>query len=292
MAGPTGATGATGTTGATGSAGQGYNWRGAYAAGTAYAKGDAVTLSGGSYVNVATAGSTGVSPTVGSNTATWQYVALQGTTGTAGTTGATGPTGPTGPTGATGSTGATGPAGVGGDIPWQTGQYGCRPFSGTLSNQTYPLALYAYQIRIPNACTIGALAYYVQTSVAASTMTVGVYTDANGVPGTQLFLTNLSTATSSGQGAGQTYSFTAGQLVWLLWRVSSTTTNLANYGSVVNFSLLNSTPSPGTAVPQCKTAAAYNGTVAIPSDLSTASWAPAANTIYPLFVSFGIASTP
>lgn len=76
----TGATGPKGDLGATGPAGpagaRGVNWRGEWAAGTAYAPGDAVSNGGASWF--AKAASTGVTPVAG---ASWDLLADKGATG-------------------------------------------------------------------------------------------------------------------------------------------------------------------------------------------------------------------
>ena len=108
-AGPSGPVGAQGSIGSTGATGQGFTYRGAWAASTAYNAYDVVTYSGQTYEAPAgfTSGTT-------FNAANWSLWAAQGATGATGATGPQGSTGATGPQGATGSTGATGPAGTNG----------------------------------------------------------------------------------------------------------------------------------------------------------------------------------
>lgn len=110
--GPTGATGSqgpTGATGLTGVSGQGFNYRGAWAASTAYYPYDVVTNGGQTY-EASTFFTSGSSFNAGN----WNLWAAQGSTG------ATGPTGPTGATGATGATGPQGPQGTaGGSTNWR-----------------------------------------------------------------------------------------------------------------------------------------------------------------------------
>jgi hypothetical protein len=118
-AGAAGATGATGAMGLQGPAGIGFNWRLAWAAGTAYATNDAVSFNGSAYVSLQD-NNTGNSPDV--STTFWSLVAEKGAIGATGAIGPQGPigfTGPVGPAGAAGATGATGatglqgPAGIG-----------------------------------------------------------------------------------------------------------------------------------------------------------------------------------
>ena len=86
---------------------QGYNWRGAWNAATAYAPYDSVSRLGSSYV--CTVGNTNIDPAV--DPAHWNVMAQEGATGPTGPTGPDGPIGATGPQGPTGNTGATGPQG-------------------------------------------------------------------------------------------------------------------------------------------------------------------------------------
>lgn len=81
------------------------NWRGAWAASTAYALNDIVSYSGSSYV-CTTAHTSGGTFAAGN----WALMA-EGVEGPAGPTGPTGPAGPTGATGPTGPAGPTGPVG-------------------------------------------------------------------------------------------------------------------------------------------------------------------------------------
>jgi|SRR5665213_1493853 len=125
--GPQGIQGVTGSTGATGPQGiqgdigaagptgaTGLNWRGAWAAGTAYAVDDSVSLNGASWL--AKTASTGSVPAAGN--ANWDLLADKGATGDPGATGPqgssglTGATGATGPQGIQGATGATGEPGI------------------------------------------------------------------------------------------------------------------------------------------------------------------------------------
>ncbi|HIN63814.1 MAG TPA: hypothetical protein EYM95_04180 [Candidatus Obscuribacterales bacterium] len=98
-----------------GSGSGGLLWRGVWSSSTSYAVGDAVSLSGTSYIAVAP--NTNSSPP----SADWNTLAAKGDTGAAGATGATGPEGPEGPegpqgpAGPTGATGATGAQGAQGD---------------------------------------------------------------------------------------------------------------------------------------------------------------------------------
>jgi hypothetical protein len=109
--GATGAAGATGATGAAGAAGQGFNFRGAWAATTAYAAYDVVTNGGNTYV--VTTGFTSGASFATTNLALMAQAGATGATGAAGATGATGAQGAQGTTGAAGATGATGAAGQG-----------------------------------------------------------------------------------------------------------------------------------------------------------------------------------
>lgn len=89
---------------------------GNYNSATTYSTGMFVSFSGSSYVFYSPSPTAGVLPT---NTNSWQYVAISGSTGAIGPTGSTGATGPSGSTGATGpsgSTGASGPSGSTGAI--------------------------------------------------------------------------------------------------------------------------------------------------------------------------------
>ena len=106
-AGPQGPSGATGATGATGPQGPPVaNYLGNYTAATSYAKNDAVSYGGSTYISL-TAGNAGNTPPL--SPAQWAVLAAQGPAGPAGAPGAMGPQGPAGPTGATGATGPAGP---------------------------------------------------------------------------------------------------------------------------------------------------------------------------------------
>jgi len=95
--GPTGATGPQGAVGPAGATGQGYSWKGAWSAATAYNPYDTVSSAGATYVCVL-ANTNNAPP----NATYWSLMAQQGAAG------ATGPTGPAGATGAAGPTGTRG----------------------------------------------------------------------------------------------------------------------------------------------------------------------------------------
>lgn len=78
--------------------------RGEYDPATRYAKNDAVSYLGSSYINVYPLGSTGVAPLPGENTATWKYLAIKGDPGDTGPAGPQGQPGPAGPQGEPGPT--------------------------------------------------------------------------------------------------------------------------------------------------------------------------------------------
>lgn len=103
--GPQGAQGPAGPAGAAGPAG--LNWKGAWAAGTAYVANDSVGRNGASWFATGAAAA-GVDPNPSGDghtaQAPWQLLAAQG---------AQGPQGIQGPAGTTGATGAQGPAGGG-----------------------------------------------------------------------------------------------------------------------------------------------------------------------------------
>src|SRR5215468_5039020 len=120
--GPTGATGTTGATGPAGPTGQGYNWKGAWSAATAYVPYDSVSDGGSSYVCIV--GNTNQAPP---NATYWSVMAQQG---------ATGPTGNTGPAGSTGATGATGPTGTRGSL-WYSGSGAPGTITGEIANDLY-----------------------------------------------------------------------------------------------------------------------------------------------------------
>lgn len=111
-AGPTGATGSqgpignTGATGPQGPPGVAMNWRGAWAAGTAYALNDAVQRNGSSYTCIQA--NTNQDPS--SQPTYWSLMAQQGATGATGATGSTGAQGPTGPQGNPGVAGPSTPS--------------------------------------------------------------------------------------------------------------------------------------------------------------------------------------
>jgi len=107
--GSTGAAGPVGATGATGAAGMVYV--GAYAPGTSYGVGSAVTYLGSSYVSLV-ANNLGQTP--GLSPASWALLAQAGSNGLVGLTGATGAVGSTGAAGLEGATGAAGIAGTNG----------------------------------------------------------------------------------------------------------------------------------------------------------------------------------
>lgn len=109
-------------------AGERHVWKGNYAAGVSYIKGDIVHYTGSSYickVNINTNTPENTSPT---NTAYWDLLALKGDQGS---TGPAGPQGSTGATGAQGSTGLTGPSGATGP----TGPQGIQGPTGTTGPQ-------------------------------------------------------------------------------------------------------------------------------------------------------------
>jgi hypothetical protein len=105
VAGPQGLVGATGA--------QGLVFRGAYAAGTNYTLGDAVSFGGSSYVSLV-AGN--VAQTPGSSPASWGVLAASGSVGATGADGAVGAMGAQGLPGAAGAAGAAGPAGATGAV--------------------------------------------------------------------------------------------------------------------------------------------------------------------------------
>jgi hypothetical protein len=112
--GPTGATGAQGPQGPTGAAGQGYTWKGAWSAATAYVPYDSVASGGSSYVCIV-AHTNQVPP----NATYWNVLAQQGATGATGSQGPQGPAGTTGATGTRGSlwyTGSGAPGAIGGEL--------------------------------------------------------------------------------------------------------------------------------------------------------------------------------
>lgn len=110
VAGPAGAQGPAGPQGAAGPAG--LNWKGAWAAGTAYAINDAVGFGGASYFSLTNA-NTGNQPDT--SPAQWALLASQGATGPQGAQGIQGIQGPTGP---------QGPAGAGGSLTTQDNTLG------------------------------------------------------------------------------------------------------------------------------------------------------------------------
>lgn len=101
-----------GDTGAAGPVGPPASFLGAYSAGTTYAKGDAVSLNGSSYVSLAD-GNTGNAP---DSSAQWAVLAQKGDPGATGPMGPMGMMGMMGPPGMPGATGATGPQGATGAI--------------------------------------------------------------------------------------------------------------------------------------------------------------------------------
>jgi hypothetical protein len=107
-AGAAGASGATGATGAAGPQGPPVSFLGGWLSGTSYAKGDAVSLGGTSYISLV-GGNLGNAPSVSSSQ--WAVLAAHGVEGPAGPAGPMGPAGATGAAGANGAAGATGAPG-------------------------------------------------------------------------------------------------------------------------------------------------------------------------------------
>jgi hypothetical protein len=116
-AGSTGATGVAGPTGPVGAAGPaGLVYQGSYDSTQNYARNDAVTFQGASYLSLA-GSNTGNTP--GMSPAAWALLAAQGGAGPAGAAGPAGSAGATGiqgPAGAAGATGLAGPAGAAGPV--------------------------------------------------------------------------------------------------------------------------------------------------------------------------------
>jgi Collagen triple helix repeat (20 copies) len=112
-AGPAGLPGLLGATGSTGGIGpQGppvANYLGNYQSSANYARNDAVSWQGSTYISLA-AGNFGSTPSL--SPAQWAVLASQGASGATGLAGATGATGALGPAGAAGSAGAQGPPAV------------------------------------------------------------------------------------------------------------------------------------------------------------------------------------
>lgn len=102
--GPPGPDGAQGPVGPTGADGRTFSFRGAWDAGTAYARDEVVHYQGSAWI--ALDASTGAAPAAGSTH--WDELALAGAPGAEGQQGPQGVEGPAGPTGATGATGAQG----------------------------------------------------------------------------------------------------------------------------------------------------------------------------------------
>ena len=120
--GPAGAQGPQGTTGNTGATGQGYNWKGAWSAATAYVPYDSISSGGSSYVCILA--NTNQTPP---NATYWSLMAQQGSQGATGATGSQGPPG---------STGGTGPTGTRGSL-WYTGSGAPGTITGQLTNDLY-----------------------------------------------------------------------------------------------------------------------------------------------------------
>lgn len=126
-------------TGSGGGGGSSLNFRGAWAASTAYAVGDVVQQSGSSYV--ATTAFTSASSF---NASSWTLLAAAGANGAAGATGATGPAGPTGP---------QGPAGAaGGGSSIASYAFSAFPAIGITAGQTVIIQTDAV---IGSSCTVG-----------------------------------------------------------------------------------------------------------------------------------------
>lgn len=106
-----------GATGATGDPGMVY--LGTWSNSTFYSINDVVTKNGSSYISLVNLNGADPEATIG---ASWDIVALVGTTGPTGSVGDTGPSG--GPTGAKGDTGPTGPGGATGPSGGATGPTG------------------------------------------------------------------------------------------------------------------------------------------------------------------------
>ncbi len=119
--GNTGATGAQGIQGNTGPQGPPVSFKGAYASGTTYAIGDAVSYTDGSSYISLQASNTGNTPN--SSPTFWAVLAQVGATGSQGVQGIQGITGNTGPQGNTGNTGPQGIQGIQG-IQGNTGPQG------------------------------------------------------------------------------------------------------------------------------------------------------------------------
>jgi hypothetical protein len=120
--GPTGTQGAQGPQGNPGATGQGYNWKGAWSAATAYVAYDTVSNGGSTYVCILA--NTNQAPP---NVTYWSLMAQQGSQGPAGSTGSQGPPG---------STGSTGPGGTRGSL-WYSGSGAPGTISGQLVNDLY-----------------------------------------------------------------------------------------------------------------------------------------------------------
>src|SRR6202041_461704 len=110
--GPQGPSGAVGATGATG---QGFNFRGAFSAGTSYSAFDVVTENGSTY-EATTSTQEDPATSVAGNDGNWVVFALAGATGAQGIQGPQGAVGANGATGATGADGAIGPQGPSGAV--------------------------------------------------------------------------------------------------------------------------------------------------------------------------------
>lgn len=138
------------------------------------------------------AGATGATGATGPTGAT----GAAGATGATGPTGATGATGPTGPTGATGATGATGVSFLG--LPWNANHLYCG--QGTLTTATTVAnRLYAAPVFVPDSTIIVRLATLVTTGVAGTEITMGIYGDTQGAPGSLLYTSPAFTTTVSTQ---------------------------------------------------------------------------------------------
>lgn len=104
--------GPTGPTGSTGATGQGYSWKGAWSAATAYVPYDSVSSGGNSYVCIAA--NTNQGPP---NATYWSLMAQQGAAGATGPTGGQGPAGATGTRGSLWNTGSGNPGVITGELP-------------------------------------------------------------------------------------------------------------------------------------------------------------------------------
>jgi hypothetical protein len=135
-----GQTGSQGPQGEVGPAGPaGLNWRGNWAAGTAYAVNDSVAYSGATYFATASHATSDTTPPTNESGATtqvnpgWAVLALEGAQGAQGPQGDPGPKGDPGVKGDTGNTGAPGTRGS----QWYTGTGAPGTISGSIPGDKY-----------------------------------------------------------------------------------------------------------------------------------------------------------